>query len=291
MKYNRNMSSLRQTLKRKGSIVITVLILMVVSSFLVLLTMRYVLSMLSGFVSLTNYYKAYYLARGWMDVLLTQHSYRWWWYETDMSSSGTSFQCGWSCGVQWSIRSRFPRIDSSKDPIDTTCSAANALSLQPWQSAIYALFSDEYLLPWYFVPLQPLIDYQNFPTIKNIDMYVYDNPTVGTLYRYDSRDWVFGKTYPFEYVNTFWAVPGTPWDKRKSNILAVVPNYAWIFLIVNNPSLNDNPAAKPFRYCFSTPQKNMIWQTNIIRSRAFVQNADVTLETIKTNRFPSILVQ
>ena len=291
MKYNHNMSSLRQTVKRKGSIVITVLILMVVSSFLVLLTMRYVLSMLSWFVSLTNYYKAYYLARGWMDVLLTQHSYRGWWYETYMSSTGNSFECRWNCGVQWSISSRFPRIDASKDPIDTTCSAANALSLNPWQSAIYALFSDAYQLSKYFVPLQPLIDYQNFSSKKNIDMYVYDNPAAWTLYWYDSRDWVFGKTYEFDYVNSFWTIPGTPWDTRKQNILATVPNDAWIFLIVNNPSLNDNPAAKTFRYCFATPQKNMIWQTNIIRSRAFVHNADVTLETIKINRFPSILVQ
>lgn len=285
------MPLLRQAAKRKGSIVITVLILMVVSSFLVLLTMRYVLSMLSWFVSLTNYYKAYYLARGWMDVLLTQHSYRGWWYETDLSSSGTTFECGWNCGVQWSIRSRFPRIDNSKDPVDTSCSVDNALSLQPGQSAIYALFSDEYALTPYFKPLQPLIDYQNFPSNKNIDMYVYDAPTVGTLYRYDSRDWAFGKTYPFESVNNFWVIPNTPGDKRKANILSVVPNYAGIFLIVNNPSLSDNPNAKAFRYCFATPQKNMIWQTNIIRSRAFVNKADVTLETVKTNRFPSILVQ
>ncbi len=77
MKSNHSsMSSLRN--QKKGSIVVTVLILMVVSSFLVLLTMRYVLSMLSGFTSLTHYYKAYYLARGGMDVLLTQHSYRGW---------------------------------------------------------------------------------------------------------------------------------------------------------------------------------------------------------------------
>lgn len=283
------MSSLRQ--KRKGSIVVTVLILMVVSSFLVLLTMRYVVSMLSWFVSLTNYYKAYYLARWWMDVLLTQHSYRGWWYETDMSSSGTVFQCGWNCGVYGEIRSRFSRIDSSKEPINTLCSVDNALSLQPWQSAIYALFFDSYVDSQYFSPLQPLSDYQNFPTMKDVDMYVYDNPTEWTLYRYDSRDWVFGKTYPFEYIKNFWIVAWSQWDKRKSNILATVPMNAWTFLVVHNPSINENSAAKPFRYCFATPQKNVIWQTNIIRSRAFVHNADVILETIKTNRFPSILLQ
>lgn len=62
--------------RKKASIVITVLILMVVSSFLVLVTMRYLLSMVAGFTSLTNYYKTYYLARGSMDMLLTQHDYR-----------------------------------------------------------------------------------------------------------------------------------------------------------------------------------------------------------------------
>jgi hypothetical protein len=136
-----------------------------------------------------------------------------------------------------------------------------------------------------------LIDYQSFPALKNIDMYVYDMPTTWTLYWYDSRDWVFGKTHPFEYISSFGNLPWTAWDKVKYNILAAIPNHVWIFLIVNNPNSTDTPEAKPFRYCFSAPNKNIIWQTNIIRARAFVQDADVTLETIKTNRFPSILVQ
>ena len=71
--------------KKNASIIITVLILMVVSSFLVLLTMRYLLSMIAGFTSLTNYYKTYYIARGGMDVMLTQHAYRGRGYETTFS--------------------------------------------------------------------------------------------------------------------------------------------------------------------------------------------------------------
>jgi hypothetical protein len=59
-----------------------VLMIMVVSSFLVLLTMRYFLSMLREYGSLTDYTKAYYLARGGMDVLKTQHAYRGRGYET-----------------------------------------------------------------------------------------------------------------------------------------------------------------------------------------------------------------
>lgn len=283
------MTSLRG--QKKGSIIVTVLILMVVSSFLVLLTMRYVLSMLSWFTSLTNYYKAYYLARGGMDVLLTQHSYRWWWYETTLASNAETFQCAWKCWIEASIASRFPRIDTSNAPVDNLCSPNNAILLQPGQSAVHALFSDEYQLPDYFVPLQPLIDYQNFPSIKNIDMYVYWDPQVWRLYWYDSRDGEFGKTYQFDDVSTFGYIPNTPQYKSKTNILTLVPNRVGLFLIVHNPSLDVNVRAKPFSYCFSSPEKNIIWQTNIIRSRAFVHNADVTLETVKTNRFPSILVQ
>ncbi|MEI7478347.1 MAG: hypothetical protein WCJ81_07920 [bacterium] len=64
--------------RKKGNIVVVVLILMMVSSFIVLLTMRYVLGMFRGYGALTNYYKSYYMARGGMDLLLTQQSYRGW---------------------------------------------------------------------------------------------------------------------------------------------------------------------------------------------------------------------
>lgn len=283
------MSSLRK--QRKASIVITVLILMVVSSFLVLLTMRYVLSMLSWFTSLTNYYKSYYIARGGMDVLLTQHSYRGWWYETALASSWNTFQCGSSCSMHGDITSRFERVDSSSHPSDATCSKDTALTILPGQSAIYALFSDDYQLSSYFVPLQALIDYKSFASLKDIDMYVYDNPSEWNLYWYDSRDGVFWKTYLFDTISTFATIPDTNSDKVKHNLFAVVPNTVWLFLIVNNPNTNDDPAAKPFRYCFSAKNKNIIWQTSIIRSSASVYDTDVTLETVKTNRFPSILVQ
>lgn len=277
--------------RKKWSIVVTVMLLMVVSSFIMILTMRYVLSMLSWFVSLNNYYKAYYLARGSMDVLLTQHSYRGWWYETQIASNGEWFLCAWQCTVAGGIVSRFPRVDASNNPKNSTCSVDTAISINPGQSAIYALFADEYQLSELFVPLQLLIDYQSFPSLKNIDMHVYDNPKAGNLYWYDSRAnaniwWV---TTKFDTIPL--SVPNIYWEQIKTNILYNVPNAPWVFLIVHNPSLNDNPQATPFRYCFSTPNKNMIWQTNIINVSASVADAYVTMETVKTNRFPSILIQ
>ncbi len=73
-----SVSTTRRHTRKQASIVVTVMLIMVISSFLVLLTMRYFLSMLHGFTSLTNYDKAYYMARGGMDVLKTQHAYRGW---------------------------------------------------------------------------------------------------------------------------------------------------------------------------------------------------------------------
>jgi hypothetical protein len=247
--------------------------------------------MLSWFVSLNNYYKAYYLARGWMDVLLTQHAYRGWWYETQIASTWQWFSCEGSCTIAWTIASRFPRIDASNNPITSTCSPDTALSLQPWQSAVYALFSDEYKLPLFFKSLESLVDYQIFPSLKNIDMYVYGNPQVGDLYWYDSRAnvsiwWVTTKFDAFPL-----SVPNANGEQIKTNILQSVPSTPGVFLIVRNPSVNDNPQATPFTYCFSSPNKNIIWQTNIISVTASVADAFVTMETVKTNRFPSILIQ
>ena len=257
---------------------------MVVSSFLVILTMRYVLSMLQWFNALTGYYKAYYLARWGMDILLTQHAYRGWWYETAFAMSGEWLKCqSVGCGMDWHIDARFQRIDASNNPADTVCNPDTALQIQWWQSMIFPLFADAYQLSTYFVPLNPLIHYQNFPSLQHVDMYVYDNPTTWSLYWYDSRDGDFGTTHLFMWVPIWSAINGV---QIKYNLLSIVPNQVGIFLIVNNPV-----GQWAFRFCFAAPDRNIIGQTSIIRTNASVQDTNVTLETIKTNRFPSILVQ
>ncbi|MEI7478349.1 MAG: hypothetical protein WCJ81_07930 [bacterium] len=59
-----------------------------------------------------------------------------------------------------------------------------------------------------------------------------------------------------------------------------------MFILVTNPF-----GGQSFHFCFSSPDRNMIGLNSIIRSDAQIGDAYVSLETVKTNRFPSILLQ
>jgi hypothetical protein len=272
--------------RRNASIVITVLILMVVSSFLVLLTMRYLLSMISGFTSLTNYYKTYYIARGSMDVMLTQHAYRGRWYQTQFSGWVQDFACSsMGCNVQGSIQSRFDRTDMSNSPQWIQCDPNQALLISGWQSMIFALFADAYQWPYTFQPVSTGTDYQAFtPGIADIEMTLYDNPTTGQLYLYDAREWDFGYTTGIQSIpGDFWSPIGWVYTQH---VFTTQQSKPWRFLIVSNPEW-----ASAFRFCFSSPSHNMVGLTSIIHVDASFADAAVSLETIKMNRFPSILLQ
>ncbi len=279
--------------KKRASIVITVLILMMVSSFLVLLTMRYFFSMMHGYTSLSNYYKAYYLARWWMDVLVTQHAYRGWWYETQFSWAESDFECrNFGCTLKWSIAARFPRIDASNVPDTNECSRNTAISLPAGQSMIFPLFYDMYQSPQYFSPVNTTSHYDTFGSLQNIDLYIYDQPSTGTIYLYASLDWPFGQTTGIGTLPISTPFTDSQWQPyQKKQIGALInDNRKWLFVIIQNPETGSG-----FHFCFASSiawtNLSMIGQTTTLRADAQVQDEYVTLETIKTNRFPSILLQ
>ncbi len=283
-----------QALRKRASVIVTVLILMIVSSFLVLITMRYFFAMMWGYVSLTNYYKAYYLARGGMDVLVTQHAYRGRGYETEFSGTANDFNCTafGTCTLHGTIASHFPRIDASNTPINNQCTRENAILIIPWQSMIFPLFTDTYNWNTYFTPLNTANDYGTFPSIQNIDLSIYDQPGTGMIYLYNSSDGTYGQTTGIQTIplgSTYLDSQWLPYQ-IKTNLLATNANKKGLFVIIQNPA-----GSTPFHFCFaqSKPNENipMIWQTSTLRADAQVQDSYVTLETIKTNRFPSILLQ
>ena len=284
----------------KASIIVVVLIIMMVSSFLVLVTMRYFVHMLSGFSTLTNYYKAYYMARWSMDVLLTQQSHRGWGYQVINKNFSWSLQCS-NCDLTWNIIARFPRIDTSIQPTDGTCNANSAIVVSGWQSVIFPLFADAYSGSFTFQK-----DEKSFTELAGLAwviMKVYsDNWTPsGKIYLYNAGEWPFGmiKEGPHSLNNELKATAWTNWQMKEYyrpndlfQIKSILPNY---FLIVSNPQETDN-TSNPFRVCFTMGDWDkkivpMVWLNTILRADARVADSYVTLETIKTNRFPSFLVQ
>lgn len=282
----------------KASIIVVVLIIMMVSSFLVLVTMRYFVHMLSGFSTLTNYYKAYYMARWSMDVLLTQQSHRGWGYQVKDKNFSWALQC-LNCDLTWNIIARFPRIDTSIQPTDGTCNANSAIVVSGWQSVIFPLFADAYSGSFTFQK-----DEKSFTELAGLAwviMKVYsDNWTPsGKIYLYNAGEWPFGmiKEWPHSLSKILTASVWANWAMQEYNANSLF--YKTIgkndFLIVSNPQ-EQSGQSSPFRVCFTMgdwSDKNvpMIWLNTILRADARVADSYVTLETIKTNRFPSFLVQ
>lgn len=285
---------------------------MVVSSFLVLLTMRYVFALMAWYTRVTDYYQAYYLARGGMDILLTQHAYRWWWYETTFTTTGHDFLCGaQSCQIQAQIISRFPRIDASIAPTTAQCTQTQAIRIQPNTTVLFPLFRDAGGV-WQevtaqgnfqdmlsssapFTPLIPENDYKAFPTppwLHHISLFIYDNPSTGDISLYDSFAHPFGTTTG---IATF--PLGAPHiDEQgqsyhvEQHFLATYASKKGQYLLIHNP-----PTGNDFGICFAADAPDvllpMIGQTTLLRSYATIHDTHVRLETVKTNRFPSILVQ
>jgi len=283
-----SVSTSRRHAKKQASIVVTVMLIMVISSFLVLLTMRYFLGMLNSFTALTNYYKAYYMARGGMDVLKTQHAYRGRWYETQFSGWGSDFDCGVNCDVGGSITSRFPRIDASHRPDSAICDPTVGLSLSGGQSMIFALFADPYVGAINFQQIDSG-DYAGFPAgqpLSSIDLNVYtaDPSQTWRVYYYDAQVVPFGQT---ELLTTFPTVFNAfAWGyKATTPALGTKLSANGKFMIISNPGQT------PFSLCLSAPNKNIIGPTSIIRVDGRMQDTYVSLEAVKTNRFPSILLQ
>lgn len=282
----------------KGSIIVVVLIIMMVSSFLVLVTMRYFVHMLSGFSTLTNYYKAYYMARWSMDVLLTQQSHRGWGYQVTNKNFSWSLQCS-NCAVTWNIIARFLRIDTSIQPTDGTCDANSAIVVSGWQSVIFPLFADMGSGPFTFQKNDD--SFAELAGLAWVIMKVYSNDWApsGKIYLYDANDWPFGmiKEWPHSLSKILTASVWANWAMQEyyANSLFNKTIGKNDFLIVSNPQ-DQWDQSKPFRVCFtmgvwSNEIVPMIWLNTILRADARVADSYVTLETIKTNRFPSFLVQ
>lgn len=309
---------------RKWSVILIVMIIMIISSFLVLLTIRYFQHTLNTFASLTNYYKAYYLARWSMDILLTEQSYRGRGYQIQTDWLNKVLQCE-NCGVTWSVISRFPRIDMSVQPTDNQCSFESSIMLSGGQSAIFPLFADEWSDTFTFS--QQATKYiALWQTLNDIMLYIYPenkDTFFWKIFLYDAST-IVSPFWTREKVGSFWRVSWSEnfWQiavwtipiwlsevfesqftthrafATTSPLFQWTPNKSSYYIIITNPKTVEGAQtpATPFSICFS--QKNhpegivpMIWLNTILRADAHVVDSYVTLETIKTNRFPSFLVQ
>lgn len=122
---------------------------MVASGLLALLTLQFVKHFLSSSTILDNYYKAYYMARGGLETLLTEANVRGYGYQQDLSKSSieTNYYANCAgkslCQLQGRIISHGAGIsDSPASLSSSSCESADMIVLTPGESSAYPLFYD-----------------------------------------------------------------------------------------------------------------------------------------------------
>ncbi len=128
--------------------------------------------------------------------------------------------------------------------------------------------------------------------MSSLDLVVYSSSstTSGEVYYYDALQGVFGVTelltggigFPISFMAAGGSYIGT-----QQSFLGARQSAAGKYVIIKNTS------ASPYSLCISTSQNqyNIIGPISIIRADGRMQDTFVSLETVKANRFPSILLQ
>lgn len=128
---------------------------MTASGLLALLTLQFVKHFLTSSSTLDHYYKAYYMARGGMEAMLTQSNLRGYGFEYDLSQTpsviasyyGNCKQTG-LCQLQGRTIAKGQSINNSVQSLTSrTCSSDVMISLSPGQSSAYPLFYDRGVAP------------------------------------------------------------------------------------------------------------------------------------------------
>jgi|GEM_PF-5233705 len=122
---------------------------MVASGLLALLTLQFVKHFLTSSSILDNYYKAYYMARGGLETLLTEGNVRGYGFQHDLSQ--TTIQANYYqdcaskglCKLQGRIVSQGQSINNSVSSLSNqVCNPADMIRLTPGSSSAFPLFYD-----------------------------------------------------------------------------------------------------------------------------------------------------
>ncbi len=132
-------------MKKSGNVSVTVIMIMIVSSFLGLLTMQYVQNLLKVNSSYYQYYRAYYLAKWAADLaLLKIQTQPIWFQDSVLSGSETvknNVDCiSGRCFFEYQIFATQPILSDEILDFSQSCTTAKKISLQPWESEIIPLF-------------------------------------------------------------------------------------------------------------------------------------------------------
>jgi len=122
---------------------------MISSGLLALLTLQFVKHFLTTSATLDHYYKAYYMARGGVEAMLTEENLRGYGFQYSITDSSplmanyTTCNRPGLCHLQGNIVSQGESINNTLQSLTSRACAPEAMIvLQPGQSSAYPLFYD-----------------------------------------------------------------------------------------------------------------------------------------------------
>lgn len=131
--------------KISGNVSVTVIMIMIVSSFLGLLTMQYVQNLLKVNSSYYQYYRAYYLAKWAADLALLKVQNQPIGFQDSILSGSETVKNNVSCLLgrcffEYQILAISPILSDEILDFSQSCELSKKISLAPWESEIIPLF-------------------------------------------------------------------------------------------------------------------------------------------------------
>lgn len=256
---------------------------MIASGLLALLTLQFVKHFLSSTAVLDHYYKAYYMARGGMEAMLTQANLRGYGFEYNLADSpvAANYYSGCSasglCQLQGRTIARGESINNTVQSLsDRACSSEAMITLQPGQTSAYPLFYDRGEgSALSFDPVENA-DYE-----RNAHNGYQVTVSGGTLeaFLYDAGLGSFGQITATDHI-------APPTIAHLFSTQSITYTHR---LILSNPV--DHPVA--VSYCLQSDEtaQKLVGNFTTIRSQATYEDTTVGLTAIKKFVFPSAFIQ
>jgi len=241
---------------KKGNISILIIFILIASGLIWVLTMHFVQQMLHYNGTIMRYYKSYYLARGGLEMSLTQIHHRGVGFEYSIKSGDTllekNFDCRPNCFITTKIQWR-SQVLHNEPRQSSECETDLAYTLNPWESLILPMFQDLYFQPNNSNVFTP-IEYKNILSIDfrlPIDFKGWEKSDQMSISLVTSGFFPVSKIYKGTDINDQTIYNFLRRDFVDQVDIISKNKSLQPFLIIANPSLDDDQ----LRFCLF-PQKS-----------------------------------
>ena len=270
----------------KGNVSLLVIFILLASSVIALLSINQIQHLLTYWNMTFNYFRAFYLAKAWTELWLTEVYHREAWFEHTINSWDsivignlvwvyTWFNPYFTMNISWN----FLHLTNDVRYTDT-CNDSNRIVLGTWEGVVLSLFKDEtswinQILTW---------------TDKN-NIGIFDNSEISKLEMDDNVKWTwwwieYFMFWLFDYDKDgdMWSIIVKTWDNLKDFVTSYISNVTSVrrYLSIKNPWTWNEVVS----FCISG--KGLIpYSDSLITVRGNYADMEVWLQSVVKRQTPS----